>query len=244
MGLKEPGLRGSLRNVSVGIDAIPDSVEYQYVAENFASPWPDEVGDADMSVNGLGSSTFSNGENSVNGDGSSDDGTADGPQTLSENQSFGIGITAEYSSVSSGDAIIAVSHGFDPVLTVRIDSSDGEIRFRVSDDNGNRLRIITDNGFADGNPHLIVLNKTGDSASDMDIYVDNMETAESVTVDDDDNFDHTNVTMTADMGFWNRNDGGTLQSDNIAMDAGIFEFKTTAYSEDERKNLKSRRPEV
>ena len=27
MGLKEPGLRGSLRNVSVGIDAIPDSVE-------------------------------------------------------------------------------------------------------------------------------------------------------------------------------------------------------------------------
>ena len=26
MGLKEPGLRGSLRNVSVGIDAIPDSV--------------------------------------------------------------------------------------------------------------------------------------------------------------------------------------------------------------------------
>ena len=26
MGLKEPGLRGSLRNVSVGIDVIPDSV--------------------------------------------------------------------------------------------------------------------------------------------------------------------------------------------------------------------------
>ena len=33
MGLKESGLRGSLRNVSVGIDAIPDSVVSRYNAD-------------------------------------------------------------------------------------------------------------------------------------------------------------------------------------------------------------------
>ena len=37
MGLKESGLRGSLRNVSVGIDAIPDGSLYQEGTEN--EPW-------------------------------------------------------------------------------------------------------------------------------------------------------------------------------------------------------------
>ena len=55
MGLKEPGLRGSLRNVSVGIDAIPDSVvddfetgdisRYSGDAESFAADDDSFIGD-------------------------------------------------------------------------------------------------------------------------------------------------------------------------------------------------------
>ena len=53
MGLKEPGLRGSLRNVSVGIDAIPDSVALYLFDEGSGSTFADSDGDADGSfING------------------------------------------------------------------------------------------------------------------------------------------------------------------------------------------------
>ena len=51
MGLKEPGLRGSLRSVSTGVSAIPDSVVAQYDAQQFEGQdsqtiqtWPAEIG--------------------------------------------------------------------------------------------------------------------------------------------------------------------------------------------------------
>ena len=55
MGLKESGLRGSLRNVSVGIDAIPDSAVAHYDASRDTqttgsiSSIDDQVGDFDLS---------------------------------------------------------------------------------------------------------------------------------------------------------------------------------------------------
>ena len=56
MGLKESGLRGSLRNVSVGIDAIPDSTFDQtlhqwYFDEGENQSFADAVGDASGSLN-------------------------------------------------------------------------------------------------------------------------------------------------------------------------------------------------
>ena len=57
MGLKESGLRGSLRNVSVGINAIPDSVGNRYTGVDAGvsdgqtpDPWPDIVGDIDLDL--------------------------------------------------------------------------------------------------------------------------------------------------------------------------------------------------
>ena len=54
MGLKEPGLRGSLRNVSVGIDAIPDSVEtqYEYEDDSDSAVAIDSIGSNDADING------------------------------------------------------------------------------------------------------------------------------------------------------------------------------------------------
>ena len=61
MGLKESGLRGSLRNVSVGIDAIPDSGLDHFwwgpSIENI-SIWPDGEGDEDLSHEGEQNSIF------------------------------------------------------------------------------------------------------------------------------------------------------------------------------------------
>ena len=51
MGLKESGLRGSLRNVSVGIDAIPDVIDYRWPAdEGSGQTVAASVGDVDISL--------------------------------------------------------------------------------------------------------------------------------------------------------------------------------------------------
>ena len=55
MGLKEPGLRGSLRNVSVGINAIPDTgLSHDYNAEEEPigelATWTDQVGAEDLTA--------------------------------------------------------------------------------------------------------------------------------------------------------------------------------------------------
>ena len=51
MGLKESGLRGSLRNVSVGIDAIPDSAIYQQPwDEGESTTVTDVIGDRNGSL--------------------------------------------------------------------------------------------------------------------------------------------------------------------------------------------------
>ena len=65
MGLKESGVRGSLRNVST-VSAIPDSVENQYFSTDTAQadPWDDMVGNNDLPA--VGSPTIqSDGLNGV-----------------------------------------------------------------------------------------------------------------------------------------------------------------------------------
>ena len=69
MGLKESGLRGSLRNVSVGIDAIPDSAQHRYFASEVpegdgetVESWDDLIGSVDLQS--VGNPTISS--NAVN----------------------------------------------------------------------------------------------------------------------------------------------------------------------------------
>ena len=54
MGLKESGLRGSLRNVSVGIDAIPDGalLYYRFDDDSDTTIAIDDIGDNDGSIDG------------------------------------------------------------------------------------------------------------------------------------------------------------------------------------------------
>ena len=83
MGLKESGLRGSLRNVSVGINAIPDSgLLHRHVAsagvteDTTVTGWDDQ--ESDLNLTGEATQTRDDGPNSktvveFDGDGSSPD---------------------------------------------------------------------------------------------------------------------------------------------------------------------------
>jgi len=222
--------------------AIPDSVEYQYVAGNFASPWADEVGGADMTVNGISASTFSNGEESVAGDGSNDFGIADGPESIGSNQSFTLAFTNQFSSVSSLESAFGAFDGA-AELNVRTNNDTANFQLQLSDSNANILRVSSDNTFGDGTPHAVVFTKTGDTASDISLYVDDMANEEPLIIEVDDAFDHTNFNLTTNMAFFARNNQGSIGLYGN-RDCGVFEFASAAYTQTQRENFVSRRPEV
>jgi len=233
------------QTVTVSSVTIPSSVVHQYRAEDFASPWPDNVGSADMSVTGLSSSTFSNGKTSVASDGVDDSGTANGPEDLPENQSFGLAFT--FSSTDDTDNTNWIGSGssgaaFEVSDTDFFDGATGQLLFTVTDNNTNRLQVETDNSYTDGNTHLVVINKSGNNAADIDIYVDDMTTPASTTIRNDNDFNHSDYSTSQDMAFHGENKSGV--GSHKAFDSGIFEFNTDTYSQSERTDLKTRRPEV
>ena len=101
MGLKESGLRGSLRNVSVGINAIPDTeaIKYRYNGEEGLtdSEWMDQAENEDL--------FFENdpdvGEDSVTFDGN--DQNARHEQSVPVSMPFEIWLVAEMSSEEDGN---------------------------------------------------------------------------------------------------------------------------------------------
>ena len=230
--------QGGLRNVSTFIGAIPDSVTDQFVAESFADPWPNEIGSDDMSVSGLSPSTFVNDEPSVFGDGTDDHGLAD-LGISQEDETFAIAFT--FATDSLDDFVMGGRDG-DSRLEIRAGDSTGEIEVLCRDDSGNSAAIYTDSTFDDGDPHAVVWNKPDDDPSNWDLFVDDMDSPQSTTTRLDQGYDHTNSTMNNDVAFYAVNDDGPTE--NIEMDAGIFEFNSDMYSLTDRNSFVDRRPEV
>lgn len=230
------GRTQSVNGRTVGGTAIPDyPVDYRYVAEHFASPWPDETGTAAMMVTGLSASTFSNGEESVAGDGTSDSGTADGPQNLSGQESFGLALTVE---TTQSDAEMGVEDGNSHFTILH---SGGIPRFQMRDSDGNAGRISSAS-IDDGGVHSIIINKVGDNPDDWEIFIDDMETDVASTALDQ-GFDNTKCSISEEYGFWANNKDGSL-SDNWDADFGVFEFKSSSYTQAERDSFVDWRPEV
>lgn len=222
---------------------IPDSVVYQYVAENFGSPWPDEVQSADMTVNGLTASTFANGETSVSGDGNSDHGLADGPESLGGLQEFGIAFTIQFSAPSPDSRLGgSIASGGRINIKTNTNGPQGGIELSLSDGT-NFLDVFTDNAYDDGTARAVVINKTGNTGSDIDVYVDDMTTPVPTTAATDDGFNPSNYTNERDFGFYALNNDGTIEF-NTDFNAGVFEFWDSPPNQSEREGFVSRRPEV
>lgn len=226
------------------IDVIPDSVAYQYPVSTFgSSTWGDDVGSADMSVNGMSASTFDNGEDSVSGDGSDDYGLADGPQNILQNKSCGVAFT--FARTSTGGSYFGsdIASASGPRFWVYDPQDAGGFDVHFADDNENNISVVTDGSFNDGNIHAVVINKTGNSASDIEIYVDDMSSPVPISTNSDQSFDHNSYSNSDDCAFFANNEAGTIEK-YMEMEAGIFEFNTDAYSQSERDGFVDRRPEV
>ena len=240
MGLKESGLRGSLRNVSVGIDAIPDSAVWQVVAEDFGDSWSDQVGDADLDVDGLSESTM-DGADSIFGDGNSDNAVeqsiGDVP-IIEQNDTWAALVTIQ---TTDDGWIFGSSDAGDTEFWFRV-LSGGGFQVTVSDDSGDSIRYESETVVADGEPHAIVVNKP--SNSELEIWIDDMNDEDEEGVETlDQEFDPNDYTRQFPLTFFAR-DNGDGPEGHIEADIGCFEFADETYSEAERIDFVDRRPEV
>jgi hypothetical protein len=118
-------------------------------------------------------------------------------------------------------------------------NSNGQIRFRLRA-NGNDIGIETNQNFCDGQARLIVINKSGDAASDLEIYAGttkaDMQSPVGSFIFRNQSFDSGQYSVGAEMAFYAANDSGTISS-HKAFTASFFEFATDTYNLKQREEL-------
>lgn len=233
-------------SVQLGQVSAPAGVIHSYPVETYgASTWTDNVGTADMTVNGMTQTTFSTGDDSVSGDGSNDYGTATGPESVATDADFGIAFTIQASSLGKATYMGMQDSNMNR-LRIRSDDFWGSPTGNVSlqlQDGTNQLVVETTSAIDDGSPHAVVINKSSDDPTGVEIYVDDMSTAATTANRVNEGFNSGNYSPGVSFAFFAENrSGGPVNFAPIQL--GIIEFKTDTYSQSDRDNFVSRRPEV
>jgi hypothetical protein len=217
-------------------------LEHQYLAENFTqSGWPDTAGNADGSVSGPVKGTL-NGEPVVISDGVDDRVVVDGPQNLPTQKSLTVAITfqgTDKTNVTEWLACAGSSSLFELFDTDVQDGSNGEIQLGFLDSNRNGLGVESKKNVMDGNSHLVLAVKSGDTGQDVDIYIDTVSSAANSAVQVSTGFDSSQYIPPPQMGFFCRSDNFTFDRFK-ALSVGRIEFFSSALTAQERQNVKSR----
>ena len=134
MGLKESGLRGSLRNVSVGIDAIPDRgiVHEWQTSEGSGDTVTDTVSGADITLSGASWDQFDNWWDgwAIDYDGDGDYGVVDNENRVDIGQEGSLIMTIRFDTLDTDQNDYAFGH--------RATDNDNRIYFQ-HDTSGNFL---------------------------------------------------------------------------------------------------------
>ena len=184
MGLKESGLRGSLRNVSVGIDAIPDSVVAQFDATEEPSTGSitsitDLVGDFDLSGDANVISSGIDGKQTFRFDG-----TVNMSQStnVSSNEPFGfVGVVQFQGDTSTSDFPSLIDGGSNNELNVSISQNEFVLARGGS------------NSFVGGDPtnNPVVMSLIGESESSVRLRINGAD----VNSSEEDAADLTGITL-------------------------------------------------
>ena len=125
MGLKESGLRGSLRNVSVGIDAIPDSVVYHFDATSIDESDSSSINSWECGVTGnsiTGTATYResalNGNPSLEFDGVDDD-LSNTTDFSNVEPPYTVFVVAETNNMDSRQGITGAAENFSHHVSIR-----------------------------------------------------------------------------------------------------------------------------
>jgi hypothetical protein len=224
---------------------VPDSVVHQYTGDNFTTTtWPDNIGSADMSIQGPSVTTLGpNNSPAAISDGVDDVGeTPLGTvETIPQNEAFGLAFTLK--STDSRDltatyGVIDNQNTFQIFDSNTLDGSTGELRLFLNDGGRNETVKETDNDLLDGSLKLVVVNKLSDDAADINFYTDDSDITTPIpsTVQLNRGFDHTQYSPSLPASFFALNNDGTNDFFQD-MQSSFFEFNSEPYSSQERKEL-------
>jgi hypothetical protein len=111
----------------------------------------------------------------------------------------------------------------------------------MSDDNRNLIANETKQKVFDGSIHLVVINKTGNSISDIEYYVDDMTSKAQTATITNQAFNNSNVSLSIDLAHFARNTAGGIEGE-IDCITSFTEFNGEPYSKQDRLDLLRRAP--
>ena len=257
MGLKESGLRGSLRNVSVDIFAIPDSVVEKTIRHY---PLLERTNDTIIETVENEDATAS-GTTNISGDffrgyAEEADGVDDhiltqfSPTEQLVSDTFSVAFTLETEdlgrlhSVNSAPGRNAIQIGTD---IGGFTGNTGGMNFAIRSDgtsSGDFDGVFSSENVDDGERRFYVINKIGNDADDYEIWVgDDTTISEDTNVFRDDNQTGAFTDFTEPMPIFAENNGGDIE-DHIGGIGDTFRWMDDSLSQDEVESLHSSQPWV
>ena len=196
------GLKGSLRNVSTGVIAIPDGKVLSYpwnegsgtdINEEFGrdvatlsddSVWTEGNFFGDFALD------FRGNEESVSGDSTA-------IEDAIQSGHFGVSFTFQSDNLETFDNFLGVSDNGRVQSFSSFRGDDGSVEFRIEDSNGHRIEVFTDGGFDDGANKRVFITMDQPNADGISIFINDSEkplTANS----DDSGFDLSDVNISGE----------------------------------------------
>ena len=219
----------------IDVSAIPDSVRYHWetpiagVSEGeTVTNWPNEIGGEDITGNNdlIYREGSVDGRDAVESDGADDNGQATIPETGGD-MDGGQAIGVTFKTTDTGDLLGArndsqiLSLGTEP--TPNIDDGDGYLYVLWRDADGNNLEARSSTTVNDGTAYKALVQKNGNSANDIEIWLNETEETIGNTADQGvSTFNNWN----RDMRFFAADDGSASTSieDYISADVTRFTF--------------------
>jgi hypothetical protein len=224
-----------------------DSLIHEYRAQNFtSSTWADTEQSADITVQGLASSTL-NGEPSVSGDGVDDIGLGPTLAPFGANADTDFAIEFVLQTTDRARVIGVDNSGNGMALDIATDNgfdgASGTFTFALRSSNGSGRFLSVDSSVRvdDGTARHFIVNKTGNTASDVQIIVNAQDKTGTINRD---NFDPTAaINFNEEIGYFGINNAGTLAA-FLDGDIPFVRWYNDSLTPTQQQNLFDRQPYV
>lgn len=224
-------------------EAFPESVIHHYDPDNFStSSWPDEVGASDFSsiTNLSYDDTAFGGSGGVTSAGGGE-GETDTMGTFGSNMDSDFSISIPFQTTENDAALLGVDGNNNTACYIAVGDpfgvgwGSGSIVLTISDSDDDRVSVYTDSSYNDGSSHHAIINKTGNSASGINIYIDNMDSAVSTSTESDAPFDNPDD-FDSNMAYFARNSGGSV-SNRLVAELGNVRWFSDSLTSSQRNTV-------
>jgi hypothetical protein len=227
----------------------PQTVLHRYRGSDFTgSTWPDSIGSADLTVTGASSATLGpNDADAVSFDGVDDNAEStlaggNGPERTPNNLTFGIAMAFEATAESNTDlwGVFDGSNSFQINDKAVRDGTIGEAQIVLNEPN-NTIRVESTVDVFDQTVKLLVINKNGSTASDIEFFLAGNSTSSPIgtAVRTSGTFDEVGYSMSDPLTIGGVQETGTVGNFKTATISHL-EFNSAPYSSQDMSELVTR----